>query len=195
MTSQAPRGASRSSCRRLAGASALGLAVALAAAGCGGHPVVAAAPAPQPSTAAVSPVPTDPAPPAPPQPAITPVPSPSAVTHAPSSRPAPPRPAGVHFSTPQAAMRYLAAAYNRGDIVALKHVTTPDARAALLALRQEAINFRLESCTRQPIGDYRCEFSHDFPPSRHLPGHGHATFLAAPADKPGWYMTVLVDCD
>jgi len=28
----------------------------------------------------------------------------------------------------------------------------------------------------------------------HLAGNGHAHFTAAPADKFGWYMTVLNDC-
>jgi hypothetical protein len=32
----------------------------------------------------------------------------------------------VHFDTPEAAMRYLAAAYNRDDLAALKKVTNPD---------------------------------------------------------------------
>ena len=26
-------------------------------------------------------------------------------------------------------------------------------------------------------------------------GHGQAHFTVAPADRPGWYMTVLEDCD
>ena len=92
-------------------------------------------------------------------------------------------------------MRYLAAAYNRNDLQAMKKVTNPTARKALTAMRQEAANLQLLSCSRRPVGDYLCQFGHDFPASRHHSGHGHATFLAAPADKPGWYMTVLLDCD
>ena len=92
-------------------------------------------------------------------------------------------------------MRYLAAAYNRDDTLALKKVTTAAARAALADMRQEATNLQLTSCSQRPIGDYICQFRHDFPESRHRTGEGHATFLAAPADKPGWYMTVLMDCD
>jgi hypothetical protein len=101
----------------------------------------------------------------------------------------------MHFTTPEAAMRYLAAAYNRNDLPALKKVTNPAARTALLALRQEATNLQLTGCHRQPRGDYLCTFRHDFPEHRHRSGHGQATFLAAPAHKPGWYMTVLLDCD
>jgi hypothetical protein len=100
----------------------------------------------------------------------------------------------VSFATPQAAMRYLAAAYNSNDIPALKKVTNAAARAALIAMRQEATNLQLNGCSRRPAGDYTCQFRHDYPQRLHRSGHGHATFLAAPADKPGWYMTVLIDC-
>ena len=92
-------------------------------------------------------------------------------------------------------MRYLTAAYNRNDLRALKKVTNPPARAALLEMRQEATNLQLTGCSPQPRGDYVCSFRTDFPEHRHRLGHGQATFLAAPADKPGWYMTVLLDCD
>jgi hypothetical protein len=91
-------------------------------------------------------------------------------------------------------MRYLTAAYNRNDLPALKKVTNASARHALIAMRQEATNLRLTGCTRRPIGDYVCSFRHDYPQRLHRSGVGRATFLAAPADKPGWYMTVLVDC-
>jgi hypothetical protein len=91
-------------------------------------------------------------------------------------------------------MRYLTAAYNHHDLPALKKVTNPSARAALLAMRQEAVNLQLRGCSRRDIGDYVCSFRHDYPQHLHRSGHGQATFLAAPADKPGWYMTVLIDC-
>lgn len=51
-----------------------------------------------------------------------------------------PRPAALHFATPDAAMGYLSAAYNRNDLAALKKVTHPKARADLLAMRAEAVN-------------------------------------------------------
>jgi len=100
----------------------------------------------------------------------------------------------VHFTTPQAAMRYLAAAYNSNDIPALRHVTTPVARSALLDMRQEATNLQLTSCSRRSVGDYLCQFRHDYPQHLHRRGHGQATFLVGPAAKPGWYMTVLNEC-
>lgn len=93
-------------------------------------------------------------------------------------------------------MRYLTVAYNRNDLVALGHVTTPVARANLVAMHRTAVNLQLVGCAAQPArGDYLCSFTHDYPAAMHLSGHGHAHFLAAPADKHGWYMTVLRDCD
>jgi hypothetical protein len=104
-------------------------------------------------------------------------------------------PRQLHFATPQAAMRYLAAAYNRNDLAALKHVTTPEARNNLLFMRPNADNLRLVGCTANPgRGDYLCEFTHGFPTATHHAGTGQAHFTAAPADKVGWYMTVLNDC-
>jgi hypothetical protein len=92
-------------------------------------------------------------------------------------------------------MRYLAVAYNHSDLVALGHVTTPVARANLLAMHRTAVNLQLVGCTAQPArGDYLCAFTHDYPPAMHVNGQGHAHFLAAPADEHGWYMTVLQDC-
>ncbi len=101
----------------------------------------------------------------------------------------------VHFTTPQAAMRYLAAAYNRNDTAALKKVTGTSARTDLIAMRRGAVNLQLESCSRRTTGDYLCAFRHDFPKQLHRRGTGDATFIVAPADKPGWYMNSLADCD
>ena len=100
----------------------------------------------------------------------------------------------LYFATPEAAMRYLAAAWNRNDKVALWHVTTPEGRNALDAMHDEAINLRLDSCTKNPAGDYTCEFTHDYPPSMHKKGIGHATFIAGPAREHGWYMTYFEGC-
>jgi hypothetical protein len=92
-------------------------------------------------------------------------------------------------------MRYLTAAYNRNDLVALGHVTTPVARVNLVAMRRTAVNLRLVGCEAQPgRGDYLCSFTHDYPAAMHLSAHGNAHFIAAPADRHGWYMTVLRDC-
>ncbi len=101
----------------------------------------------------------------------------------------------LYFATPQAAMRYLTAAYNRNDLVALGHVTTPIARVNLVAMRRTAVNLRLVGCTANAArGDFLCSFTHDYPAALHLAGSGHAHFTAAPADKFGWYMTILNDC-
>ena len=105
---------------------------------------------------------------------------------------APPSP---YFKTPEAAMRYLASAYNRHDTTALKHVTTPVARDNLEGMRTMADNLKLVSCeANRDRGDYVCEFVHDYPAKLKKSGHGMAHFTAAPADKYGWYMTVLIDC-
>jgi hypothetical protein len=92
-------------------------------------------------------------------------------------------------------MRYLTSAYNRNDLVALGHVTTPVARINLVAMRHTATNLELVGCTANAgRGDYSCSFTHEYPPKLHQTGVGHAHFTAAPADKHGWYMTVLEDC-
>jgi hypothetical protein len=39
-----------------------------------------------------------------------------------------------------------------------------------------------------------CGFTHGFPAAKHHAGTGQAHFTAAPADRFGWYMTVLNDC-
>jgi hypothetical protein len=163
----------------------LAFAAAVAVTGCTARTTVAH-PSAAPVPAAATPVATTPPPtltPASPRPA--PKPTPRTPT-------APPRP---YFTTPQAAMRYLTVAYNHNDLVALGHVTTPVARANLLAMRRTAINLRLVGCSANvERGDYVCGFTHDYPASMHLSAHGHAHFTAAPADKYGWYMTILNDC-
>jgi hypothetical protein len=109
---------------------------------------------------------------------------------------APPTTAGApHFETPQAAMTYLAAAWNANDTTALRHVTNPAARDALDAMHSEAVNLRLDHCDRRPEGDYLCYFRHDYPAGTATaqPG-GQAVFLVGPALTPGWYMTVLQSC-
>ena len=116
----------------------------------------------------------------------------SVVTTTPPSVPRPP-----HFDTPEAAMAYLASAWNRNDVVELDHVTNPAARAQLAGMHSEAVNLRLNHCTRRPQGDYVCFFDHDYPAgtSTTLPGGlGHAQFLVGPALTPGWYMTVFEGC-
>jgi hypothetical protein len=124
-------------------------------------------------------------------------PAPAATTPPSSVAPAPPTTAGPpHFDTPQAAMTYLAAAWNANDTVALRHVTNPAARDALDAMHAEAVNLRLDHCDERPEGDYLCSFRHDYPAGTATaePGGGQAVFLVGPALTPGWYMTVLQSC-
>lgn len=159
-------------------------AATVAITGCATHSTTDSSAAPAPQVA----VPTDPAMPTIP---ISHRRNPTA-TSAPT---APAAPRQLHFATPQAAMRYLAATYNRNDLAALKHVTTPEARNNLLFMRPNADNLQLAGCTANVgRGDYLCGFTHGFPAATHQAGIGHAHFTAAPADKVGWYMTVLNDC-
>ena len=93
-------------------------------------------------------------------------------------------------------MRYLVAAWNRNDIVALKHVTDPAARDQLQAMHSEAADLKLDHCTfTKSRGDYECFFTHGFPKGYKTKSSvGSAEFTVGPADRPGWYMTVFVDC-
>jgi hypothetical protein len=154
----------------------------LAIAGCGAQSesvtTVAAAPTPSPVVSAS------------PSPQPSPSPSPS-----PTYRPVPPTAPGPHFRTPQAAMRYLARAWNRHDTASLKHVTDPSARSALEDMRTEATNLRLSYCVKQQAGDYECFFKHDFPAGyKGKERRGVAQFVVGPALRPGWYMTVFESC-
>jgi hypothetical protein len=106
-----------------------------------------------------------------------------------------------HFASPQDAMRFLADAWNRDDLVSLKHVTNPAARDELDAMHGVATNLQLKRCDKNPIGDYTCFFAHDYPvrpsttaPLSHHGDRGEAVFLVGPADTPGWYMTVFESC-
>ena len=111
-------------------------------------------------------------------------------------RTASPTPAPIpSFGTPEAAMRYLASAWNRGDLTELKHVTDPAARDQLLGMHREAADLKLEKCTRREQGDYECTFTHGFPVGyQHATAVGHAGFLVGPARRSGWYMTVYEYC-
>jgi hypothetical protein len=154
------------------------VACALAAA-CGGQSgsvsTVATAPSPTPSVA-VSPSET-------PSPLVT-------------SSPIPPKSSGPHFDTPEAAMTYLATAWNAMDMTSLKHVTDPKARQLLIDMYREAADLKLDHCTfTKWRGDYECFFTHGFPKGyKTTSSVGSAEFTVGPADRPGWYMTVFVDC-
>jgi hypothetical protein len=100
----------------------------------------------------------------------------------------------IHFDTPQAAMRYMAAAWNRGDLRALHHVTTPSAFRDLMGMHSEAVNLKLQHCNATGHGDYICHFQHRYPKSFHNNGYGASDMIVAPAINPGWYMYSLVGC-
>lgn len=98
------------------------------------------------------------------------------------------------FRTPEAAMRYLARAYNRHDDAALRHVTNPGAREQMIQMRPYAPDLRLVRCTDTGMGSYSCSFTHAMPPSMKTTHRGTAEVTVSPAAKPGWYMSGLVDC-
>ena len=99
-----------------------------------------------------------------------------------------------HFSTPQSAMRYLAAAYNRHDVTAMHHVTTPSSFRQLTTMWSGPINLKLESCKATGRGDYLCDFRHDLPKNMHQHGYGVAEMIVAPAITPGWYLYAIPTC-
>jgi hypothetical protein len=122
---------------------------------------------------------------------------------APVDVPTPPAPTTTvppgppHFDTPQAAMTYLAAAWNTGNTVDLDHVTNPAGRADLAAMRSEAVDLRLDHCAGRPQGDYLCYFDHGYrsgPSSAVTTAANPMVVLVGPARTPGWYMTVFISC-
>ena len=117
-------------------------------------------------------------------------------TMTPRPSPTPPVASAVHFNTPEAAMRYLASAWNRNDLVQLKHVTDPNARAELDLMHEEAANLKFDHCTfTKARGDFECFFTHGFPKGYKSKGPvGTAEFTVSPATKPGWYMTYFIAC-
>jgi hypothetical protein len=112
-----------------------------------------------------------------------------------------------HFATPDAAMRYLVAAYNAHDVSSERHVTTPDSRIALESERQWVKTFAFHSCAKNPGGDYTCVFTmlervkgvqaapntyDDF--GSEVTDMNEITVLVAPAARPGWYMYFNFGC-
>ena len=142
-----------------------------------------------------------------PRPALTAAAATSRPKAAPAaSQPATPAPAastvtapaynGPHFNTPQAAMAYLAAAYNRDDIAALHAISTPQAFTSLRAMRASDTDLRLTSCAPRQSGDYVCGLRYSYSARGHNPESMAATIIAAPALSPGWYMFRFVEgCD
>jgi hypothetical protein len=101
----------------------------------------------------------------------------------------------LRFRTPQAAMRYLADAYNRHDDRALRHVTNSEARHELAAMRSMAVNLRVQNCRLESGGMAECLFAHDYVSAAGpVAGPGTATMRVAPARRPGWVAKGEVDC-
>ena len=116
------------------------------------------------------------------------------VIRQPPAAPSCPDGVNVHFGTPQAAMTYLAAAWNHNDLEALCQVTNPNSRMLLLDMHREAVNLQLKKCERMDIGLYACTFTHDYPKHLHAKGHGKTWLEVAAADNPGWYLLDYVGC-
>jgi predicted lipid-binding transport protein (Tim44 family) len=135
--------------------------------------------------------------------ASSPMPTASPTTGSPgttgSAGSTPPAYTGPDFTTPQAAMAYLAGAYNSDDTTAMHAVTTPQAFTALLAMRPADANLQLESCTARAPGDYVCSFQYTYTnttASGQSPQSRSAMAIVAPALNPGWYLYKFIyGCD
>jgi hypothetical protein len=107
-----------------------------------------------------------------------------------------------HFDSPQAAMTYLASAWNAGNVKAIDYVTDPAGRQQMDSMASLMVNLQFKSCSENPAGDYTCYFSHDIahstsPTTYPNPGNyppGEAVFTVAPAGTPGWYLTNVIHC-
>ena len=122
------------------------------------------------------------------------LPSDDEVVPQPPALPSCPEGPTVHFDTPEAAMTYLAAAWNRNDLAALCQVTNPNSRFLLNDMHRQAVNLRLKKCDYMDVGLYACTFVHDYPKRMHAKGHGDATLVVAAANNPGWYLLDYAGC-
>jgi hypothetical protein len=148
----------------LAGAAGLMILVSACASG-SPHPANATGAQPQHTTkAAAAASPRAPAtaasPPAPTASSTTGSPGTTGSTGTTSSTP--PAYTGPDFTTAQAAMAYLAAAYNSDDTTAMHAVTTSQAFTALLAMHSSDVNLQLGSCAARAQGDYICSFRYTY---------------------------------
>jgi hypothetical protein len=113
--------------------------------------------------------------------------------------------AAPHFATPDAAMRYLAAAYNSGDEVAIRHVTTPDSRSDFEAERQWVKTFSFRDCAAMgaPYWTYNCTLDI----TANMPGVNpnidattglvvmdEVALEVAPAARTGYYVDAVEGC-
>ncbi len=182
----------------LAGAAGLMLMVSACAIG-SPHQASSAGQRTQHATAAAKAAPQAAAAPAASPAPATPAPAASPTAAAPTGATSPAAPAtgytGPHFATPQAAMAYLAAAYNSDDTAALHAVTNAQSFTSLQSMRTTDTGLRLTSCRPTGHGDDECTFRYTYT------GEGehaarNAMVTAAPALNPGWYMYRFIEgCD
>jgi hypothetical protein len=107
-----------------------------------------------------------------------------------------------HFDTPQAAMSYLANAWNADNVQELDYVTDPAGRSQMDSMAALMVNLAFKYCAENPAGDYTCYFSHDIAPTSSPTTYpnpmnyppGEAVFTVAPAEGPGWYLTDVIHC-
>jgi hypothetical protein len=119
---------------------------------------------------------------------------------------APAAPAAVpRFTTPDAAMQYLVAAYNTNNEVNIRHVTTPDSRDQFEAERQWVKTFHFRSCAANgsPTWDYTCvlnivatmpDVSATIDPATGAQVMNEVTVLVAPAERTGFYLAANEGC-
>ena len=102
---------------------------------------------------------------------------------------------GPHFTTPQAAMTYLAAAYNSDDTTALHAVTSAQSFTSLQSMRSTDVDLQLKSCKPTPHGDEECTFRYTYVGDGQHSAR-NAMVTAAPALNPGWFMYRFIEgCD
>jgi hypothetical protein len=104
----------------------------------------------------------------------------------------------VHFGTPQAAMRYLAAASNHDNATAIHQVTTPQSFKQFMGMRPELHGLHQGSCTATGHGDYICNLGYSYEyqnqTGKHWNNNAVAQVIVAQALNPGWYLYAFITC-
>jgi hypothetical protein len=88
-------------------------------------------------------------------------------------------------------MRYVAAAFNRHDLRALREMMTPSNAVVVDAMHDEAVDLRFVSCAEEEGMGLGCTFSHAFPKGR---GHGTAWMQVSFDRRLGWYVSGTPEC-